>query len=1657
METVGEKVAIAQKLGLARQELLDVGLRGNSLLHVPARRSSFLEIFDADAAALFGTLTGSNGSKRPLQFVPAPDENETGDRDGGDSDAGDEPVAESLSLGDEPPLDAVGPAVDSSRFLQVRLPQEKLDAQLLRMESQAHTLLHEQGIDVLFLALGFLEWCDDTSSSAPRYAPLVLVPVELQRDSVRSRFRLAYTDAELGPNLNLGAKLKGDFRLDLPEFPDEFDFRAYVDAVALLVSDRPRWRVLRDKAVLGFFSYGKFQMYVDLDPESWPEENPLLKNLQLKRLFGEGFEADASLVEGVRGHEALTAPENLHLVKDADSSQTEAILAVMEGANLVVQGPPGTGKSQTITNVIAEALARGKRVLFVAQKMAALEVVKARLDECHLGDSVLELHSHKSNKKAVLGSLRHVFEQGRPEAPDRDARYRRLSEVREALDGYVADLGRPILNSGLHYVDCVGRMLALKNQPRLAGIAPVRFEWLRNWDAEDLERGRRAIRAAGDYLREFGAPEDNPFRHSRRTSLSPNDDQWLARQVARAWEPLGRLIEDAAALAQAMQIPVPATFADIAILHRAGKRALDAPHLQGVRVSTQEWQVRRDDIREAVACGAEMHRLHEQLSGHFIDAAFEADLLAVRVGLAGRADKWWRVFSGPYRQAKSTLRGYMKGALSGPPVQWLEWVDGLLAYRRHHQRLRELEPVCQSLFGAQWQGVRSDWAVLGRLADWIIELYEAIGKGDLPQGLADFLEGDPDLRAWVEPVEALAVQSAHIQGQFQELITFLEWAHGPVEEVTLETWRARLEAWRQTRRLYEITRFNQIEKQVEEAGLSGLIARLRDWRDPSDVLEDWLLLGYYSGLVDTAYGERSRIGQFDRLGQERLLSEFAKLDRDVFAYAQEKLVVGLHAELPPFNAPGEMDLLRREFSKQRRHLPIRRLMHEAGSVIQKIKPVFMMSPMSVATYLPQGRLHFDLVIFDEASQIPAPESLGAILRGDQVVVVGDSRQMPPTDFFGRAVELTDDEAEQSVTADLESILDLMQAQGVPERMLRWHYRSRDSSLIAVSNDQFYDNSLMIFPSPGMNPDARGLHFHHLPGTHYDRGGSRANRGEALAVAQAVMAHARINPELSLGVVAFSTAQREVILLEVERLRRAHPETEPFFRHHEGGEFFIKNLENVQGDERDVIFISIGYGFTESGRFGLNFGPLNTQGGERRLNVLITRARLAMDVFCNFRADDLRLSPSSPFGVRALKAFLHYAETRDLPSRELTGREPDSPFENEVMQAIQRLGYDVEPQVGSQGFYIDLAVRDPVKPGRFVLAVECDGASYHSTAVARDRDRIRQAVLEGLGWTFHRVWSTEWFRNPQAETERLKEAIEAALRHAQAQDDLAGKQRQTESAVGVVAQQVVKPGLDESAAGPFSAEGLRAEATVPATRASRESVGGSGDSGSGTVSAVAADVRSGDPGPASGAHIKRTAQPTAEYMQPAVTDYQAADESVLGLQSNTTDFHEIPLERLATAVFKVVQAEGPVHTAVLTARLLSAANVGRAGVRIQSSILSALNHLEQKDKIRFDGEFAALPEQLTNPPLRDWSILVPSQRRLEYVSDTELAHVLYRTVINAYSIDRNDAMSAALASLGFKRLTSQASERLLGIIEDLLERGAIRNHVDRLQPGPVPRD
>ena len=391
-------MGIKKKIDLARLELLDMGLRGNPLLNYRSGPKT-LDVFDEISEQVFDMLVEKN---KAMRFLPIPkayiDKQQAATNSEQEGEQQDLPPLEEyleLEMGDDRHSDI---------FLQTKQAPEKLDHTLLRIENESHSLLQEQGIEVLYLAIGFLKWFEDVNSKTPRFAPLVMVPVELKRTSAKETFSVAYTQADLGPNLALAAKLKGEFKIVLPPFNDEFDVNAYLASVGQVITSQPRWEVNHNIA-LGLFSFGKFQMYSDLDPSNWPEGKSPTDHPVIQSLFAKGFSADAEKVKGIENHIATKEPETLHLVKDSDSSQTDAILAVMQGSNLVIQGPPGTGKSQTITNIISEALARGKKILFVAQKMAALEVVKQRLDETHLGDAVLELHSHKSTKKAVLDSI----------------------------------------------------------------------------------------------------------------------------------------------------------------------------------------------------------------------------------------------------------------------------------------------------------------------------------------------------------------------------------------------------------------------------------------------------------------------------------------------------------------------------------------------------------------------------------------------------------------------------------------------------------------------------------------------------------------------------------------------------------------------------------------------------------------------------------------------------------------------------------------------------------------------------------------------------------------------------------------------------------------------------------------------------------------------------------------------------------------------------------------------------------------------------------------------------------------------------------------------------------------------------------------------------
>jgi len=1368
---------ILSRLEHARRDLLDLGLR-NSLINYRPLKSRGVEAVGESPIEVFRILV--RDGKR-MTFAPAPEKTTPQ----ATTQATHQPTARQANLlpdatqtallPDEPPAlsqpEEPSPAEIAARQrdsqLQTAVSSEQLQTRLLNTYYAARTFIEEQGVNILFLALGMLEWYEADASEEKRRAPLLLVPVDLERSNALDRFHLSYGGEDIGDNLSLAAKLKTEFGVEAPTMPDieDLDLGAWFDAWEQAIESRQRWAIDRTAVALGFFSFGKFLMYRDLDPTTWPDgakptQHPIVSSL----LTQDGFREPPSPIADDAFLDQFIQPAEVNQVVDADSSQTLAILDVNAGRNLVIQGPPGTGKSQTITNMIAEAIGAGRSVLFVAEKMAALEVVKRRLDRVGLGEACLELHSHKMNKRSVLADLRRTLELGKPKVEELRAELDLLESSRARLNAYCDAVNSPIGNSTVTPHVAYGALIRSRSIPASDAWPKLEIPAMAQWTESEFNRRLAIAQELQARLSAMGVPSDHPFWGSRLAVLLPSSLDRLKHELTIAAPELDATKVASRQLAYLLGMPSPENRPDTLRTLVAAERVLEAPDLTGVNVAADEWRTQSAAILEWLEAGTAEAAIRERRAGTLIPEGWEADLLPVRQVLAANKDKLFRFLSGEYRGAKATLAGYCASGLPDGADAQIALIDDVLEARRQRATIEQHAQLGQTVFGQPGR----DWDRLSRIADWLIALHADVAAGTVPPETITYLAGGPDATAIRQAVEQVRqTQSAWGQrlAAIESLLEFDDTRRfGDGSRLADQSWTSLsdlLNTWlRRLDDLDQMVAFNQSAAVCEREGIDDVIRVAERWKDGANHLTDAFRRGRYAVLLEQALRERPELATFDAAAHEQVIQRFRELDQLVFAYNRSRLALEHWQRLPQHEAGGQLGVLRREFEKKSRHLPVRQLIARAGNAVQAIKPVFMMSPLSIATYIPPGTLTFDLVVFDEASQVKPVDAFGALARGKQAVVVGDSRQLPPTSFFDALTQGEEPDAEDT-TADIESILGLFSAQSAPQRMLRWHYRSRHESLIAVSNHEFYENRLVVFPSPDHARSEAGLIFRHLPDTAYDRGGSRTNRDEARVVAEAVMRHARDYPHLTLGVAAFSNPQAEAILAEVERLRRDDPTCEEFFSSHPHEPFFVKNLENVQGDERDVIFISVGYGRTAEGYVAMNFGPLNADGGERRLNVLITRSRLRCEVFTNLTSDDIDLNRSQARGVAAFKRFLKFAETGIMDVPQASDREADSPFETAVAEALRQAGYVVESQVGSAGFFIDLAVVDPQKPGRYLLGIECDGASYHSARSARDRDRLRQQVLEGLGWTIYRIWSTDWFRNADRELRRVINAIEAA--------------------------------------------------------------------------------------------------------------------------------------------------------------------------------------------------------------------------------------------------------------------------------------------------------
>lgn len=1556
------------KLEASRRDLLDLSLR-NPLINYRPLQSRGVEIVNELPAEVYRVLVQEG---KAMTFLPI-----------------DSKTTQTLmDKGPDPGEPTIVTPAQTDNKLQTRETMPKLETRLLQTYHSARIFVEEQGVSILYLALGMLTWLESENSSEVRQAPLLLVPVELARSSARERFQLRYTGGEVGENLSLIAKMKADFGITIPELPDsdEVDVIAYFDDVWKEIVGRKGWLINSTAIALGFFSFGKFMMYHDLDAANWPAGNAPVHHPLLRALLHEdGFREPDPLVSDEDHLDPHLNPADVRQVVDADASQTLAILDVNQGRNLVIQGPPGTGKSQTITNLIAEAIGKGKTVLFVAEKMAALEVVKRRLDKVGLGEACLELHSHKTNKKELLKELARTLDLGKPTVKGQESELNLLIQLRDRLNQYCEAVNTPIGESDVTTYEVYGRLLQLRQKYSGVTLPRLALPALLTWTRDEFRRREALIQELQARLKQLGEPAKLVFWGSERKSLLPADENRMAQILAITHEAVKALQTGAQQVANALQVPSPTDRTEAAALALLGNRLLASPDYAGIQLKSGHWLLRQAELEQLVTAGKNFAAIHAAFDDKLIPEAWVAttEALEIRENLMAYGEKWWKFLSGAYRRSKKRLAGLSRTILPADTNGQLKLVDAILEAGRQHKIIARYQETGQAVFGKQWRGEHSDWRHLAELQTWATALYQEAANHQIPEAVIDFLAGEPNL-AVLQPVlqqleQRLRTHHIGISDvkhilEFNETRRFekenyLENLAFTAQEQLLLHWQTHLPE------LHQVVGWNNLSDRLQDEGLQELVNRSLQWPEGGSYLYPAFQQTWLEALLEKAYATWPALRQFDRAGHEEVIQKFSELDTLMLAYNRAKLAIVHWQELPLHQAGGQLGILRREFEKKARHLPIRQLMTRAGNAIQAIKPVFMMGPLSIANFLPPECLNFDLVIFDEASQVKPVDAFGAILRAKQVVVVGDSKQMPPTSFFDALVN--EEEAdEENITADVESILGLFAAQGAPQRMLRWHYRSRHESLIAVSNQEFYENRLVIFPSPDAARKKTGLLYHHLPHTFYDRGKTRTNPQEAETVAQAIMQHARTQPALTLGVAAFSMSQMQAIIDQLEKLRKEDPAGEAYFQAHPNEPFFVKNLENVQGDERDVIFISTGYGRTADGQLAMSFGPLNSTGGERRLNVLITRARQRCEVFTNLSPDDIDLSRTSSRGVQAFKTFLTYAKNGHLAVTGATNSldKLASPFEEAIYEAVTKQGYQLMPQVGSAGFYVDFAVVDPAQPERYVLGIECDGATYHSARSARDRDRLRQSVLESLGWQLYHVWSTDWFRNPEAELNRLVTAIEQALRGYIPPDNHRPATSKIPNELPVSRQAVLSP--------------------------------------------------------------EKTGK---------LPVYQVA---ALTITLNGQELSEVSAVKVADWIWQVVQVESPVHVYEVMRRVADAASISKLGPRIKTAIEAGINFGIRQGVLRRMGDMLWLPA-MQHPLLRDRSALPASAKNLELMAPEEVTQAILQVIKESYGIEPADIPAAVVRLLGLSRLTEDSREQVELLLEQLLREGKVlvqNNHV-----------
>lgn len=1517
---------------------------------------------------------------------------------------------------------------------------------LRNLRSKSKSFIQEQGINVLYMSFGFLEWKEAQHSDVVIKSPLVLVPVTLTMESIADPYVLKLHEDEIVLNPTLAYKLEEDFGIILPEYDnDNEDIVGFLKSLQATIGNS-QWNIVLD-ASISLLSFMKMNMYKDIENNI----DRIKSHPVLKALAGDSSDIER-ISEDYDGfdHDTMVRPLDTFQVVDADSSQQDAILYSKNNISFILQGPPGTGKSQTITNIISEGLADGKKILFVSEKAAALEVVHSRLSSIGLSEFCLSLHNNKKNKKEVLNDLHQTFNLDKhilkeeilydlhnlenersqlnqyvrdlhekneplnksifeisgnlvelPECEDllfsiadvKKMTQSDLNKIKKSLDDFSHVLGmmkkdykeNPWVGCNIPNVTHEFRLNAKIELENLRDLVKkynealsifdkvMNVEWTltideiddyvaflkfiksssnvipKQWLYGDSKKITTAIERAKDYkhtLADYDEITDNLMmkyeegyfqldaQHyfnelsNLREQLDEirnleveNFDDLISHidksidETDNLQKSLTEINEVVISIAKKFKLGTIRSYEDFEYVSNVLSELEKKPSPTDMWFDGDKAKVVDELLVESIRRINETQGIKDGLGQCFENAIYTIEHKEMLVRFRTQYTNFLKVFKKQYRGDKALLKGIYKGSEVLSDQIIVDKLQLLSTLSEHQTWFEDKETMLSEAFGKRYMKEYTDWEAIktSRLdfeklksmvgksitnedikvvlcegvfpdeleeadkhikkylasSQWMmiknqidIKVIQESGISQVPSAIRKIYNILVETKKCIEPIEKtcqfdlkfsilmndlekkskLEQVEENLEKNYQSLkevfnelfdgmdtnweqiISSLEWTEKfigyktryEVSNEFIETFQTNsschdlLEVlqsnkniiqskWTWFKGLFDINRglfnsntfelvnivnncvdgFTLLEEWVdyrnhlkvcEEMGLGEYIKKAEEVGILRTHLSDGYFRRFYKLWLDFNIVKYPSVLNFRQRVQDERIKNFRDLDKRSLDIARARVRSKLIDQLPNRNftssAGDEVSILNREMSKRRRIMPLRKLFASIPNLLMTLKPCMMMSPLSVSMFLQAASYDFDMIIFDEASQVKTEDAVGAIMRGKTVIICGDDKQLPPTSFFGTSKMNDDYDSEDEELDSYESILD--EALTVlPNRTLKWHYRSRHEHLIAFSNAKIYNHELVTFPSCKDDVPDEGVEYIHVIDGVYDKGGSRNNIIEAKKVAQLVIDHFIRKPDRSLGVVTFSTAQQVAIEDELRRIRKDDNSYEGNFSEEKQEPFFVKNLETVQGDERDTIIFSIGYAKDGTGKpMAMNFGPLTKDGGERRLNVAITRAKHNVKLVGSIHPTDIDLERATSEGVRLLRSYIEFAKHGpDALLKETSVssvKEFDSPFEKGVYDFLVRKGYKVDTQVGCSGYRIDLGVKHPEISGIYVMGIECDGATYHSTRTARERDRIRQTVLEDMGWSIHRIWSTDYIKDPKNENRKLLESIEKCI-------------------------------------------------------------------------------------------------------------------------------------------------------------------------------------------------------------------------------------------------------------------------------------------------------